>query len=400
MQLSKKTTKTIGIDGRILTNPHSGGVFEYAINLIYRIIAKNPHIQFKIFTSGIKNNFPAQKFEHFKNTQVYKLSFPNKILNLLQKFTNFPKIEKTIGGADVLFAPHFSLFSSNNSTSKIIVFHDLSFEYHPNFFSVFQKYWHWLQNPKKQAQLASRIICVSNSTKNDLINLYEISSEKINSALSAGKTGVTVIYSGVAEYFRPLLKNDRELLRVKSKYKLPANFILYFGVLEPRKNITGLILAFEKIKKDRRFDNLYLVIGGRTGWLFKNIIKMAKKSYFSKYILFLQNIEDEERPYIYNLASIFVYPSFFEGFGLPPLEAMACGVPTIVSDNSSLPEVIKDGGILVNAFLPNDIYRAMHVVLNDENLKMDLSRRGQIIASDFSWDKTADSVSKLLLSDL
>jgi len=176
----------------------------------------------------------------------------------------------------------------------------------------------------------------------------------------------------------------------------------------------GLIKAFEQIKEEKNlpllqiqwqgfegivkkeeeknvdFSELKLVIAGSKGWLYKDVFKKAKESRFSKDINFIGFIDEEDKPYLYNLADVFVYPSFFEGFGLPPLEAMACGVPTIVSNNSSLPEVVGDGAIKVDANNVDELSFAIRKVLENRDLKDYLIGRGLFRAKKFSWNKTAE----------
>jgi glycosyltransferase involved in cell wall biosynthesis len=177
---------------------------------------------------------------------------------------------------------------------------------------------------------------------------------------------------------------------VIKKYHLPKNFILYFGTIEPRKNISGLIRAFELLKeKNKDFKKVYLVIAGGKGWLFKNIFAMAARSKFAKHIIFTGFVSPEDKVYLYNLADLFVYPSFFEGFGFPPLEAMACGVPTITSNTSSLPEIAQDAALMVNPYDTDELAWAMEQVLSDVALRKELARRSLAQAKLFSWDKCA-----------
>lgn len=132
-----------------------------------------------------------------------------------------------------------------------------------------------------------------------------------------------------------------------------------------------------------------LVIAGSKGWLYKDVFKKAKESRFSKDINFIGFIDEEDKPYLYNLADVFVYPSFFEGFGLPPLDAMACGVPTIVSNNSSLPEVVGNGAITVDANNIDELGFAIRKVLENQELKDYLIKKGLSRAKKFDWEKTA-----------
>lgn len=243
---------------------------------------------------------------------------------------------------------------------------------------------------KKKQKKADKIIAVSESTKQDLIDLYKINTKKIK-----------VIYSGVGEEFRKISVSQFPSfpVSIKNKYHLPDKFVLYFGTIEPRKNIVGLIRAFELLKeKNKDFEEFYLVIAGGRGWLDKKIFKAAKESKYASHIIFTGFVNPEDKVYLYNLAALFVYPSFFEGFGFPPLEAMACGVPTITSANSSLPEVVGDSAIMVDPYDIEELTWAMELVLVDDNLKRELSRRGLERAKMFSWDKCAEETLSLIKS--
>jgi glycosyltransferase involved in cell wall biosynthesis len=177
---------------------------------------------------------------------------------------------------------------------------------------------------------------------------------------------------------------------IRKKYNLPENFILYFGTLEPRKNLVGLIQSYEIFRRQTGSDKKYsLVLAGNSGWLCDDIFVQARKSDFAQDIIFAGFVDPADKIYLYNLASLFVYPSFFEGFGFPPLEAMACGVPVICSHTSSFPEVVSQAALTVDPYNFDEIAWAMKEVLTDKELGQDLVKDGLIRAKNFSWDKCA-----------
>lgn len=369
---------TIGIDLRVLSRGSQTGVQQYLVNLLPRLFNIDSNISYKLFYNGFKKRPLSYHWLRLPNVQLKAFKLPNRFLDLSSRLLGGPKLDKLIAGADVYFIPHFLV--TKTFCPKAVTFHDLSFEYYPEFFSARRRLWHKSVNPKKVAQEAERIIAVSESTRQDLVNLYKIKPEKIK-----------VIYSGVGEEFR-------QLPITRKKYNLPKKFILYFGVLEPRKNLVGLIKAFEIFRtKNNRLSEYKLVIAGAEGWLFKKIYQTAKESKFSQDIIFTGFIKEKDKPALYNLASLFVYPSFFEGFGFPPLEAMACGVPVITSNNSSLPEVVGDAGLMVNAADPDELAWVMAEVLSDEELRNELTRRGLKRAKEFSWRKCAKKTLRVLL---
>jgi len=401
---------TIGIDIRVLGKGTMTGVENYTINLLSHLIPLDKSIKYRLFYNGLRK--PDLQFKWLKSSNV-KLKIwriPNRIFDLFLRFLKFPKLDKILGPpageagkVDIFLSPHFLLAPVSQNTKTIIVFYDLSFIRFPEFFSLPKLLWHKFVYPKRQAQKADLIVSISDSTKKDLINLYGIQPEKIR-----------VIYPGIGEEFRVIDKNDPQLFRVKEKYKIPDEFILYFGTIEPRKNILGLIKAFEETKRERGkkilevdwqgfeglvknhgekfvdFSKLKLVIAGTKGWLCEKIFKKVKESEFSKDIVFTGFIEEEDKPYLYNLAKVFVWPSFFEGFGLPPLEAIACGVPTIVSNKSSLSEVVGDGAIMVDSQNLDELVFAIKEILSNHELSDYLRNQGLKKAKEFNWDKTAN----------
>ena len=370
----------IGIDLRTIAKGRYTGVGEYTLSILRELIKNKDNELLLFYNAFLKINIEKDILNN-ENISLKDFSVPNKLLDLFLLF-NTPKFDKLIGEVAVFFSPHLMSAPITKKTKKVVTLHDLSFLHYPEFFSRRKRYWHFMQNPKKQAKKADKIIAVSESTKNDLINFYGIEEEK-----------VTVVYSGVDESFKPALEDDSNIKRVKEKYNLPDNFILYLGTIEPRKNILGIIEAFEAIRGKKEIN---LVIAGVHGWLYDDIIKRAKSSKFKDDILFTGFVEQKDKVYLYNLASVFVYPSFFEGFGHPPLEAMACGVPTVTSNCSSLPEVVGDAAIMVDPYKPSEIAEAVDMILESESLREVLKEKGIKQAGKFSWQKAGEETMKVL----
>jgi len=395
---------TIGIDIRVLAKGRRTGVENYTIELLSHLLPLDKTIKYKLFYSGFRKAKLDYPWLKGRNVKIKKIKIPNRILDLFLRFLRFPKLDKILGKVDIFLSPHFLVAPLSQKTKNITIFYDLSFIRFPEFFSKTKLFWHKFIYPKKQAQKSDLIVSISECTKNDLIELYRVNPEKIK-----------LIYPGVDGKFKPIGENDSKLLEVAEKYNLSgkARFILYFGTIEPRKNILGSIKAFEEIKRGKRgkvldvdwlgfegvvknareksadFSDLKLVIAGTKGWLYKEIFKAAKNSEFRDDIIFTGFIDEEDKPYLYNLASIFVYPSFFEGFGLPPLEAMACGIPTVVSNKSSLPEVVGNAAIMVDPQNLDELVFAIKEVLENRNLNDFLRKQGPERAKQFNWDNTA-----------
>ena len=379
----------IGIDIRVLAKGARTGIEEYALNLLDSMVALKPDARYKFFYNAFSKVPLEYPWLKAPNAELREFRLPNRfVFDPFSYFFNFPKIDRLLGGIDVLFSPHFLISALSKTCPRTITFHDLSFWHYPNFFSPRKRWWHLSLGIKNQARAADKIIAVSNSTKQDLVNFWKINPEKI-----------FVIHSGIAENFKPRPQNDPKLEHIKKKYNLPDNFIFYFGTIEPRKNIIALIKAFERCASQFQNEDLRLVIAGRLGWLFKDIIKTARTSKFKEKIIFTGFIDDVDKPYIYNLAKIFVYPSFFEGFGFPPLEAMASGVPTITSNASSLPEIVGDAGIMIDPYKIDELAAAMEFVLSDAALRRELVRKGLERTKQFSWEKTARETLRVLTNN-
>lgn len=369
----------IGIDIRPLMEKEYSGVSEYTLNLVKAILAQDRENEYKLFyNSGrdISGRMPEFKNE---NAEIASTHYPNKIFNyLLQKTLRYPEIDKMLG-VDIFWLPNPSFISLSRKAKKILTIHDLSWLRCPNFFSLRRNLWHYIINIKKLIRESDKIIAVSENTKNDIMDLTGVSGSKVE-----------VIYSGIDEELRVIGKNDQSLKEVKKKYNLADKFILFLGTQEPRKNIVGLIKAYNEFRKNSAGGKeVELVIAGGKGWKERRTVNEWKKSKYQEDIKFLNYIPRQDKVYLYNLASVFVYPSFYEGFGFPPLEAMACGLPTITAFSSSLPEVAGEVSLLVDPYKTGEIAQAIERVLSDDNLKNDLIERGREKASEFSWQKAA-----------
>lgn len=376
---------TIAVDLRSLLQNFHSGVQEYTIQLLEALWRQDPDNHYVLISSGWKDAIQPASFRRYiqalPQVQHYHLKLPNKILNVCWRFLKRPLLESLVGKIDILFAPNFALAPFPTRVPVVITFHDLSFEAQAQFFSWKRRLWHQMARPRDQAQKAHKIIAVSQSTKNDLIELFDISAAKIQ-----------IIYSGIASCFRPLSKDHPQLSQIQNKYRLPRHFILSLGTLEPRKNIVSLISAFERLKRQTlksKAQNLKLVLAGPVGWESDSLYKQRLKSSLKGEILFPGPIAPQDRVYVYNLAKVFSYPSFFEGFGFPPLEAMACGVPTIVSNRSSLSEAVGRGAIMVDPHKVEELTKALFQVLTDKALREYLATQGQKQAAQFTWARTA-----------
>lgn len=377
---------TIGIDIRVLMDAQYSGVAEYTYNLVQALLTEDKVNDYVLFYNSAKDvSARLPKFEA-PNVRVISKTIPNKLLNYgLFKIAGRPKLDRWLGiKLDVFLMPHFN-FIAWPEAKNILTVHDLSFLHYPEFFSARKNFWHQAINPKKLIKEATQIVAISQSTKRDIIDLTGVSEDKIK-----------VIYSGVSPVFQPLAFDDLRLGQVKDKYQLPNKFILSLGNIEPRKNLVGLIEGYNKLRQEHPdLNEVALVIAGGDGWKVRQVYLTAKNSPYAKDIKFLNYIDACDKTALYNLARVLAFPSFYEGFGFPPLEAMACGTPVVASFASSIPEVVGEAGILVDPYDTAQIGQALASVLLDANLAKTLSQLGLEQAKKFNWQTTARSYLKL-----
>lgn len=368
----------IGVDIRCLTDPHHSGISEYTYNLLdylFKIDQKNQYFLFYNAAKKIK----APKF-NFPNVIYKGFKYPNKIFNLGLSLFKIAQLDKMLGGVDVFLSPSFLFTNLSKDCKKIMIIHDLSFELYPEFFTFKKRLWHKLIKPKQLCQQADKIIAISNNTKNDVIKIYDVNPEKIE-----------VVYDGISEiFFQPISEEQKN--KVKNKFNLPDNYVFYLGNLEPRKNVESLILAFDKVKDK----STHLVIAGGQAWKYKNIYKLWQNSQARGRIKLLGYVDTADKPSLYALAKIFVYPSIYEGFGLPPLEAMACGTPAITSFNSSLAEVVSDAGLLIDPNNTNELAETINQLLLDEKLQNIFKEKGLRQSQKFRWNDAAQKILDIL----
>ncbi|MBT3356088.1 glycosyltransferase family 4 protein [bacterium] len=360
----------IGIDIRCLAEGNRTGVEEYTISFLKRLFEQDSKNEYLLFINSFKKvKEDLSWLEEYPNVEMRNFGFPNKLLNFAMWFLRWPKIDLLLGGVDLFFAPNISFIALSDKCKFTLTVHDLSFERFPEHFSAKRRLWHYVVNPRLLCKRADKILAVSNSTKDDLTMLYRISESKIEVAYPRLET---------KNFTEPNISGDKTMRMIRD-YSLPDEFVLYLGTIEPRKNIISLVKAFEHLKKSGKvYKNLKLVIAGRVGWSYERIIKAVESSPNKKDILFTGFVHDSDKAILYKLAKVFVYPSFFEGFGFPPVEAMASGVPVITSNCSSIPEVVQDAAVLIDPYRPAEISLAIKLLLEDKILYNDFIKKGRM----------------------
>jgi glycosyltransferase involved in cell wall biosynthesis len=358
----------IGIDARLMYYS-PGGIAEYTRQLVQALMevdaGKDDGDEFTVLYS--------------RKDQRHKLNHPRFQARVLWTPSHHRLEAWTLGlelhrlALDVLHSPDF-IPPRADHFHRVITVHDLAFLLYPHFLTKDSaRYYGQIDQAVRQAD---HIIAVSESTKRDTMKLLGVPDRKIS-----------VIYEAANPIFRRLEAGEARK-KLAGVYDLPDGFILFVSTIEPRKNVATLLQAFRKLKDDYHVPHK-LVLAGRKGWLFDDVFASIASLNLENECIFLGQVPVTNLLYLYNAADLLVHPAFYEGFGLPPLEAMACGTPVVTSNVSALPEIVGDAGLLVD---PNDIDGltvAIWRALTDRELRAGMVERGLGRASKFSWQRAA-----------
>jgi glycosyltransferase involved in cell wall biosynthesis len=366
---------TIGIDYTSAVQQFAG-IGRYTREIVAALAARDAATRYRLFVAAggpVAKENPGPNFE-WRTTRLSR-----RWLERLWYRLRLPlPVEVWAGRFDLFHQPDFVLPPVLPGVRTIVTIHDLSFVRQPD--SVMPGMGRYLNTwvPRSVAQ-ADHVIAVSEATRQDVLDLYGAPPEK-----------VSVIYHGVRPQFQPVTEPAR-LAAVRQKYGLgQAPVILSVGTVQPRKNYRRLIQAFARLEPTHT-----LVIAGGKGWQYQAILAEADKPGLAGRVHFPDFVADEDLPALYSAADLFVYPSLYEGFGLPALEAMACGAPVVCSNSSSLPEVVGKAAILVDPLNPDAIAAAMQQVLADTAWQQKMGAAGQAQAAHFTWDGVAAQLQHL-----
>jgi glycosyltransferase involved in cell wall biosynthesis len=356
----------IGIDAR-LTYYRRGGITEYIEALIRELPALDSYNEYVILHSRKDGRNLAAR----SNQRRAAMWTPAH-----------HRIERTALGIetlplrlDLLHSPDF--IPPRGPHRSVITIHDLNFLYYPKFLTAESRSY-YNDQIDVAVKRADHIMTDSEATRQDVIEKLHVSPET-----------VTTVLLGVSEHFCPA--SDAQIEAFTAKHDLICGYILFVGTFEPRKNLAGLLRAYAQLRADMP-DLPPLVIAGRRGWLDEEIYELAASLKLGSHLTWLEDVPYVDLSALYSGASVLCLPSFYEGFGFPPLEAMACGTPTVSADRASLPEVVGDAGLLIDPERPASIAAGLRRVLTDSALAADLSQRGLARARTFQWSSTARQV--------
>lgn len=355
----------IGIDAR-LTYYRQGGISQYTYGLLRHLPDLDQERQYVVIHSRKDNRNLATAPNQQRAISWTPCHHPLERLAL--------GIETLPMRLDLLHSPDF-IPPHNRTLKSVITIHDLTFLHYPDYFTEDSKRY-YIDQIDGAAERADHILTDSDSSRGDILNILDIPPEKVTTTL----LGID------SDHFKPAAAP--EIDRVRITYKLPDDYLLFVGTIEPRKNISGLVAAHRSLLAELP-DLPPLVLVGHLGWLADDIFAGIEESGARDHVIWLENVPYTDLPALYSAASVLCLPSFYEGFGFPPLEAMACGTPAVVSNRSSLVEVAGDVALQVDPDSTDSIAEGLRRVLTDSGLAGTMRQRGIPWAQSFSWARTA-----------
>ena len=370
----------IGFDAKRLFNNFTG-LGNYSRTLVQNLSEHHPDNQYFLFTPKAVRN---EETRFFLDSAMYKTEMPTRKNRFfwrswgIKKDIVHKKIELYHG-----LSHEIPFGIKNTKIPSVVTIHDLIFRHYPSQYKWFDRQI-YDQKFRYACQNADHVVAISESTKKDIIDFYDIKPEKIS-----------VIYQSCHERFMSK-KTPKSLKAVQDKYKLPSDFLLYVGSLIERKNLLGIIEAYAHLPSDLQ---LPLVIIGQGDSYKKKVLKLSNQLSITKRLIFLRP-DFEDFPALYQLAKIFLYPSYFEGFGIPVLEALFSETPIITSTKSSLPEAAGDGAILVDPDNSEAIAEGIQSLLSSEQLRKNLTEKGYQHALNFKGEQLSGELMKLYQSIL
>ncbi len=367
----------IAINAHLLNlsgNYRSAGINWYIYHLL-KNLESIPDFDYTVFLSDVH---AREQFQHLHLVRS-RLPTHNPIVRIFWEQFIQPGALRA-SQADLLHALAFA-GPRQISIPWLVTIYDLSFMKFPQSFNALNRIY-LKYAVRDSLRRADRAIAISESTKRDLVSLFGVSPNK-----------VCTIHCGVDAAFKPA-PDSTDVAQLRARYSLPEKFILYLGTIEPRKNIVRLLRAFARARRDARLPHRLVMVGAR-GWKYAQVDRVIEGEGIEGQVIFTGYAPQEELVSWYRAADLFVYPSLYEGFGLPPLEAMACGTPVVTSNASSLPEVVGDAALMVNPDDERSLAEAIIRALTDRTLRQDMIARGITQAKKFSWERTARETTAL-----
>jgi glycosyltransferase involved in cell wall biosynthesis len=354
------------------------GIGNYVRSLLDAMLVLDTENEYTLLTSGRPTH--GRSFPVAANVRRCNVFIPDRYLNILWYRWRAPLPANLFTGKiDIYHGPDFALPPLGSKIRKVVTIHDLAFLEHPEY--AVPSLAAYLKKVVPESVAAADVVAaVSEDAARTLIEHFQTPREKI-----------TVIPNGLRPHFKRI--TDPILLgATANKFGLKQPLVLGVGTLEPRKNHLGLIRAFHQAQNEKKNRPAMLALAGGQGWLYEETKQLVADLKLEKKVRFLGRVSDLELAVLYSLADIFAFPSFFEGFGVPPIEAMACGAPVITSNTSSLPEVVGDAALMVDPHNIDELAKAITRLLGDEKLRETLRQKGFARAQLYTWPKSAQKM--------
>jgi glycosyltransferase involved in cell wall biosynthesis len=350
---------------------HTAGLSQYIYELLTNLRLQPPYQQYEAFVTSMPADIRLSTTPNFHCSAVGS-AFVKPSLRILWEQLLQPAVLAR-RPPDIVHALGYALPLAWRGASAITIC-DLSFVRYPDLFNR-SNAMYLATMARLSVRKATAVLTISESTRRDVIRLFGVPAER-----------VTTTYCGVSERFRPVPESEVEQFR--RRHELPAEFLLFIGTIEPRKNLAGLVTAYAAYRREVA-EPIPLILGGGRGWKDQHVFDLVERLGLREHVRFPGYIPGDDLPSWYSAATAFIYPSRYEGFGLPVAEAMACGTPIITSAVSSLPEVVGDAGLLVDPDDERALAAAMTRLASDSELRRTLSLAGQERAAQFRWQRMA-----------
>ncbi|MCX8037015.1 MAG: glycosyltransferase family 4 protein [Candidatus Sumerlaeia bacterium] len=363
----------IGIDGSSIL-PRRTGMGHYTSHLLAHLAKTDPENQYVVFLNSMRNRPQRESWMEHGNFSVVHRRLPGPLLLYAWRYLNWPPVERFLGGVDVFHSPA-TYVPPQRRGGRVTTVHDLYFLHHPEDCSLLGGRFLRATLPRRLKEM-DRIITISEATRRDLIELLHVPPERI-----------AVVYLGVDPRFRRV-ESPAERAAVCARYGLPDRFILFIGTLEPRKNVERLIEACARVRSEIR-DAPHLVVAGSRAQGAAQVDAAVARFDLGGHVVFAGYVPQADLPALYSAADLFVLPSLYEGFGMPVVEAMACGTPVVAGDTSSLRELVTGRGTLVNPLHADDIARGIVQMLRDAPVRAACIERGLEFARTLTWERCA-----------
>ena len=364
----------IAIDGRVLQTEPYTGVSYYLQNILSSWKAEGIGKEVRLYFNQGGSWTPPDSIRNYYDYSLTRV--PNKALQFLWSVSSKPSIDRAVKEGTIWLPNSNFLPTIEDKKYLVLSIHDLSFIHFPEFYSRKMQLWHKLLSVEKLIKRSNHVITFSAASKQDIVERF-----------SKRESDISIVPHGVSEAFYGRAVEGDNL-------NLPERYICFIGSLEPRKNVGTLIEAFELLAE--KYSEIHLVLAGSKGWLSKPTFKKIQQSRYANRIRYMGYVTEGEKLILLKKAVVFAFPSFYEGYGLPVLEAMASGTPVVVGATGSLPELVSDTGILINPHQTHELAGAIDALLSNSSLASKFSAAAISRARKYTWEASAKTTMELL----